>query len=208
MLGPSGSGKSTLLRLLMGFENTKLGASKNEHSFSLVPQTSYLFPWKTIFENIVLNIDDSKGKIKKSDLSSKVSKILKIVGLSGIENKYPFEISVGMSQRVSFALAMINSFQVLLLDEPFSSLDALTRLELQNWLLKIIKEQNSYGLFVTHDISEAIYLSQNIYIFSQKPAQVIAHFLKDDDSFIETKTGKVLGPENMRELENAIFSLL
>lgn len=204
ILGPSGCGKSTLLRVLMGLEKSDY---KSNYTFSLVPQTPYLFPWKTVFENIVLGVFQEKKILTKSELSERVLSILNVVGLKNIENKFPFEISVGMSQRVSFARAMINPFEVLLLDEPFSALDALTRYELQNWLLKMIKEQNGYGIFVTHDISEAIYLSHNIYIFSAIPATVIEHFVKVDDSFVQMSNQKRFEPKNFSELESTIFSL-
>lgn len=205
VLGPSGCGKSTLLRVLMGFEKSE---HSTEHKFSLVPQTPHLFPWKTIAKNIEMNIDDSVKKETKQEMQKRISEMLNIVGLLGVENNYPFELSVGMNQRVSFARAMINPFEALLLDEPFSALDALTRKELQNWLLKIVKAQESYCLFVTHDISEAIHLSKNIYILSQKPATIAAHFVKNDDVFTEVNTGKVFKADEMNALEDNIFNLL
>lgn len=223
VLGPSGCGKSTLLRVLMGFEKPAQGqiqVDSKQHSlqkwdetqnvFSLVPQTPYLFPWKTIFENIALGISDNVRSLNNTEIADRISKILAVVGLAGIENKYPFEISVGMSQRVSFARAMINSFQALLLDEPFSSLDAITRHELQNWLLEMVTREKSYGLFVTHDISEAIHISKNIYILSKSPARIVAHFSKNssDDSFVNKLTGKIFKHGEMRELELEIFNFL
>lgn len=204
ILGPSGCGKSTLLRVLMGIEKSEY---KSPHTFSLIPQTPYLFPWKTVFDNIALGIFQEKKKITKSELSARVSSILNVVGLKNIEQKFPFEISVGMSQRVSFARAMINPFEVLLLDEPFSALDALTRYELQNWLLKMIKEHNGYGLFVTHDISEALYLAHNIYVFSAMPATVIEQFVKNGDAFVQMSNQKRFEPKDFNELESVIFSL-
>lgn len=204
ILGPSGCGKSTLLRILMGIEDSDY---KPAHVFSLIPQTPYLFPWKTVFENVALGLFQDRIKIKTTERHERVLSILNVVGLRNIENKFPFEISVGMSQRVSFARAMINPFEVLLLDEPFSALDALTRYELQNWLLQIMQKTQGYGLFVTHDIREAIYLSQNIYVFSAMPATVIEHFVKVENEFIQTSTNARFSPKDFHTLEDLIFSL-
>lgn len=203
ILGPSGCGKSTLLRVLMGIEKSDY---ERAHSFSLVPQTPHLFPWKTVFENVLLGLFQTEPKMTQSEIVSRVSSILDTVGLKDIEKKYPYEISVGMCQRVSFARAMINPFEVLLLDEPFSALDALTRYELQNWLLAMMSNQQGYGLFVTHDIAEAISLSHNIYIFSRMPATVIEHFVKDGERFVQKSTGKIFQPQDFHDLEKVIFS--
>jgi len=206
VLGPSGCGKSTLLRILMGFETSPQYIPA--HIFSLVPQTPHLFPWKTVFDNIAMNGENKKKQTDKKLQKMDITHLLSIVGLSGCEGKYPFEISVGMSQRVSFARAMLRSFEALLLDEPFSSLDALTRRELQDWLLKLIEKQNNYALFVTHDISEALYLSKSIYILSKKPGKIAAHFIKEDNCFINKITSESFDLKNRDKFENTIFNLL
>ncbi len=205
VLGPSGCGKSTLLRILMKFEDSHI---QSDASFAFVPQTSYLFPWKTVLENIVLNSQKYPGSSQRKKLYEEAMNNLKIVGLSGYENKYPFEISVGMSQRVSFARAIMNPAETLLLDEPFSALDAITRRELQNWLLQFVQKQNQSALFVTHDIAEAIYISKDIYILSQKPARIKTHFQKEGEAFINTQSQKSYSKQQYSELENDIFKEL
>lgn len=193
LIGPSGCGKSTFLRILMGMETGAIGhfgASR----FSMVPQIPHLFPWKTILENILIT-GASKDKARES---------LAIVGLLDSENKYPYEISLGMSQRVAFARALVQQSDVILLDEPFASLDAYTRKTLQKWLVAKISETNKYALLVTHDIHEALQVSHDISILTQMPATIKSVFSRESDSFVDEQGTRI----SSDDLEELIFDLL
>jgi ABC-type nitrate/sulfonate/bicarbonate transport system ATPase subunit len=193
LIGPSGCGKSTFLRILMGMETGAIGHFGNNR-FSMVPQIPHLFPWKTILENVMIT-GASKDKARES---------LVLVGLLDSQNKYPYEISLGMSQRVAFARALVQQSDVILLDEPFASLDAYTRKTLQKWLVSKISETNKYALLVTHDIHEAIEVSQNISILTQIPATIKSVFSRESDSFVDEQGTRI----SSDDLEELIFDLL
>lgn len=188
LIGPSGCGKSTLLRVLMGMELGAYGKmttpsavfdlrhwDAHQRLFSMVPQVPHLFPWKTILDNVIMAVD-SKGITLRSERKQKALQSLDVVGLLDSKSKYPYEISLGMAQRAAFARALVQESQVLLLDEPFASLDAYTRHMLQKWLESKIKETNRYALLVTHDIQEAIEISDQISVLSSMPATKKASF--------------------------------
>lgn len=225
LIGPSGCGKSTLLRVLMGMEVGACGKietsssvfdlkswSVHQRLFSLVPQVPHLFPWKDILENVSMAVD-SKVTTLRSERSQKALQSLDVVGLLGSKSKYPYEISLGMAQRVAFARALVQESQVLLLDEPFASLDAYTRQVLQKWLVSKIKETGRYALLVTHDIREAVEISDQISVLSTMPATKKASFyqkkqeclLGNVDSVWRNSTGVDM---DVGELESRIFSLL
>ena len=131
-----------------------------------MPQQDLLMPWRTIRQNATLPLEIQK---QKSIDSNAVDRLLEEFGLEGYENKYPSELSGGMRQRVSFLRATLSGSNVLLLDEPFSALDAMTKLFMQEWLLEQWKKQSSTILFITHDISEALFLSDRIFIVTDTP---------------------------------------
>mgnify|MGYP001254044754 FL=1 len=177
LIGPSGCGKSTFLRLLAGL------AQPDEGSFSLdgVPitgpgyerglvfQDPTLFPWLTVYENIAfgLKIRNIYHEKKKD-----VQDFIRLVGLEGFEKAYPHQLSGGMAQRIALARALVNHPKVLLLDEPFGALDAFTRMNMQDELLKIWQERGTTMVMVTHDVDEAIYLSNRIFVMSPRPARI------------------------------------
>lgn len=174
ILGPSGCGKSTLLKVLTGVLKPQDGMvyvdgepalGLTEH-FSYMPQNDLLFPWKTILENVCLygKIHGSYDEMKQTALKNFPS-----FGLSGYENSYPSSLSGGMRQRAAFLRTALCHADILLLDEPFGALDVITRGEMQDWLLKMRKQLNRTVLLVTHDMDEAIYLSDRILILNTAP---------------------------------------
>ena len=169
LLGPSGCGKSTLLKLLTGVIAPEKGhiltdgqeiRGITEH-FAYMPQNDLLFPWKTILENVCLDgrIHGGQEQVKKESLSQ-----MGAFGLEGYENEYPSALSGGMRQRAAFLRTLLCRADILLLDEPFGALDVITRGEMQDWLLGVRARLNRTVLLVTHDMDEAIYLSDRILI--------------------------------------------
>lgn len=171
LLGPSGCGKSTVLKLLTGVIRPDGGSIETEgervkgitEHFSYMPQDDLLFPWKTILENVCLY-----GKIHKTEAAMKeeAKSRLAAFGLEGYGNSYPSSLSGGMRQRAAFLRTLLCRADILLLDEPFGALDVITRGEMQDWLLEVQKQWNKTVLLVTHDIDEAIYLSDRILIMN------------------------------------------
>ncbi|TLS36948.1 ABC transporter ATP-binding protein [Pseudalkalibacillus caeni] len=175
IIGPSGSGKSTIFRLVTGLENPAAGeiflnGKKTENRLGQVgymPQQDLLMPWRTIKENAVLPLE-IKG-MKKAEAESRVLQLLDDFGLKGVEDKYPGDLSGGMRQRVSFLRSILSGSNILLLDEPFSALDAITRLSMQEWLLAQWQKWKKTILFITHDVDEALFLSDRIFVLTGRP---------------------------------------
>ena len=174
VLGPSGCGKSTLLKVLTGVLTPQKGeiyvdgqpsTGLTEH-FSYMPQNDLLFPWKTILDNVCLygRIHGSYEQLKEQALKN-----FPVFGLSGYENSYPSALSGGMRQRAAFLRTALCHADILLLDEPFGALDVITRGDMQDWLLQMRKQLNKTVLLVTHDMDEAIYLSDRILILNTAP---------------------------------------
>jgi ABC-type nitrate/sulfonate/bicarbonate transport system ATPase subunit len=180
ILGPSGSGKSTLFSLIGGIlspddgtillEGEKINGRTG--SISYMPQSPSLLPWRTVLENVLLGkeLKGTKDKVKALQMIEKA-------GLADYADAYPHELSGGMKQRVSFIRALLSPQPIICLDEPFSALDELTRLEMQKWLLSIWENNRRTVLFVTHNIEEALFLSDRIVILSNKPATIAAEFV-------------------------------
>ncbi|HFT2184415.1 TPA: ABC transporter ATP-binding protein [Bacillus cereus] len=175
VIGPSGCGKSTLLKIIAGLDSDFEGEiiidgeriTKPSKKQGFIFQEHRLFPWLTVEENIAADLP-----LKDKYVKDKVREWLEIVRLDGFEKSYPKEISGGMSQRVAIARALLRDPNVLLLDEPFGALDAFTRSHLQEVLLNIWEQKKTTMIFVTHDIDEAIYLSNRIIIMSAKPGEI------------------------------------
>jgi NitT/TauT family transport system ATP-binding protein len=181
VVGPSGCGKSTLLQIIGGLMpasgGTVLVDEKAVESppFDVIyvfqQYSKSIYPWKTVAENVAFGLKN-RSTLGKPAIREKCAEYIALVGLKGYEHYYPFQLSGGMQQRVAIARALVCQPKVLLMDEPFSSLDAQTRYGLQDFLLKIWADFSLTVLFVTHDIEEAIYLSQTVVVLSKSPAIV------------------------------------
>lgn len=176
ILGPSGSGKSTLFHLIGGLLKPDAGEitldGKNiigEHGhISYMPQEHCLLPWKSALENILFT-----GELHNQADKELAIQWIERAGLKDYTHAYPHELSGGMKQRVSFLRALLAPQSFLCMDEPFSALDELTKLELQKWLLSMLENERRTIFFITHSIDEALFLSDKIYVLSDKPAKVI-----------------------------------
>ncbi len=175
IIGTSGSGKSTIFRLINGLEKFESGEilingtsiKKIKNYSAYMPQKDLLFPWRTIGENLSLPME--LQKINKRDREKKVIEILEEIGLSEYKDKFPKDLSGGMRQRISFARTILTGSDLLLLDEPFSALDSLTKISMQEWLLEEWERLNKTIVFITHDVEEAIFLSKSIFVVNDKP---------------------------------------
>lgn len=184
IVGPSGCGKSTLLRMVAGFESVTEGQILVETTpvtgpgpdRGVVFQDYGLFPWLTVEENIAYG--PKEAGYRRSEVTSIVNKYIDLVGLKFFAKKYPNELSGGMQQRVAIARVLANAPSVMLMDEPFGALDALTREQLQNQLSHIQKELDITVLFVTHSIEEAVYLADRVVIMGDGAASGIAGNIK------------------------------
>ena len=175
IIGASGSGKTTLFRLLNKLEIPDSGSilvddtdirQLNNYT-SYMPQQDLLFPWLTVEENVMLPM--TVRKVAKAEKKERARQMLKQVGLLEWADKKPSELSGGMRQRVSFARTLCVGADILLLDEPFSALDSITRIGLQEWLLEQWRQLGKTILFITHDVEEALYLSQRILVLTGRP---------------------------------------
>ena len=182
LVGPSGCGKSTLLRLIAGLGAPTSGALladgqaiKGPHpERMLMFQENALYPWLTLEANVALALELQKAG--KADARRQARDWLSKVSLQGFEAYYPHQVSGGMRQRAALARAFITKPKVLLLDEPFGALDALTRMTLQDSLRQLIREERPTVLLVTHDVDEALFLADRILVFSPRPAKVLREF--------------------------------
>ncbi|MDP4085301.1 MAG: ABC transporter ATP-binding protein [Bacillota bacterium] len=170
IIGSSGSGKSTLFRLIAGLLEPTSGqiwingqlSDKRLGKVGYMPQKDLLLPWRTVIDNVSLPLELTKEN-KKQKLTE-IKEWLSRFGLSGYENAYPHELSGGMKQRVAFLRTMMTGKELLLLDEPFGALDSLTKRNMHSWLLELWGELQKTVLFITHDLEEAILLSDRIYL--------------------------------------------
>lgn len=179
LIGPSGCGKSTLLRIIGGLDTATSGKifldgqeiKKPGSDRGFAFQGSNLFPWLTVEKNIAFGLKARHiYKEKKQD----VEEYINLVGLKGFEKSYPHQLSGGMQQRASLARALVGHPSVLLLDEPLGALDAFTRINLQDEILRIWQEYNTTMIMVTHDVDEAIYMSDQVVVMSARPSKVEA----------------------------------
>ncbi|MBQ7265593.1 MAG: ABC transporter ATP-binding protein [Firmicutes bacterium] len=176
-IGPSGCGKSTLLRLIAGLDKPTSGEltldgepiKKPGYDRGLVFQNPTLFSWLNIYDNIAFSLKTRKTFKKDKAL---VDEYLALVGLSDFAKAYPHQLSGGMAQRASIARALVGHPKVLLLDEPLGALDAFTRMNMQDEIYRIKKEKNMTMIMVTHDVDEAVYLSDKIVVMSARPSKI------------------------------------
>lgn len=176
VIGPSGCGKSTLLKIVAGILGGYEGRVTIDgepvrpavQRIGFMPQNYGLLPWKTVRENIELGLRIRRGKIE----AGKVKHLMQRLGISELGGRYPHELSGGQQQRVGLARAFLLQPDVLLMDEPFSALDAITREEMQEVFLSLWQEQNLTTILVTHYVEEALYLGQRILILSSRPGRI------------------------------------
>ncbi|MCK9217853.1 MAG: ABC transporter ATP-binding protein [Firmicutes bacterium] len=195
LLGPSGCGKSTLFNIISGLTLPDRGEilidgevyNGKTGRVSYMHQKDLLLPWKNILSNVMIPLI-LKGE-SKNQAEKKALEYFHLFGLDGFEKNYPNQLSGGMRQRASLLRAYLFSKDIMLLDEPFGGLDAITKRKMQHWLLEVFNNLNSSILFITHDIDEAIFLSDEIYILSKRPAVVKKVFQvnigrpRDDNTF-------------------------
>lgn len=185
LLGASGCGKSTLLNLVTGFDKPTAGrivvngreVNKVDPHCGMVFQQYALFPWLTVIDNVAFGLK-MKG-VAKAERLQVARRFIEMVGLKGFEDKYPNALSGGMRQRVSIARVLANDPDVILLDEPFAALDAMTRQVLQDELLQIYEKSKKTIIFITHSIDEALLLSTRMLIMSARPGRVVTDIRND-----------------------------
>ena len=180
ILGPSGCGKSTLLMMCGGLESITAGSISIDGkpmtgprpSIGVIFQDSTLLPWKTVLENVLFPIQMLHRSRK--DHMARARELLTLVGLAGFENHKPHQLSGGMRQRAAICRALVYDPDILLMDEPFSALDAITRDEMNEALMDIWTRYTKTALFVTHSIREAVYLADRVLVMNRRPATVVA----------------------------------
>jgi NitT/TauT family transport system ATP-binding protein len=221
LVGPSGCGKSTMLKVVAGLIHPTSGeiavdgkpVTRPSPERAVVFQEASLFPWYTVSQNIAYGLI-CQG-VHKKEAMDRVVPLINMVGLRGFEKQYPYELSGGMQQRVNLARALAVDPSVLLMDEPFASLDAQTREIMQAELLKIWSQTGKTVLFITHQISEAVYLSDRVVVMSARPGRIIEEVdieiarprslaIKSDPKFTEYEAHiwRKLESEVLREMSN------
>ena len=178
VVGPSGCGKSTLLKIIAGIIPKSSGHIQLDQQeivgpsdrIGVVFQTPVLLPWRTVTDNVLLPVDIQRRQ--RDAYRERAVSMLKLVGLNGFESRYPFELSGGMQQRVSLCRALIVDPAILLMDEPFGSLDAMTREHMTVWLQDIWLKSQKTVLFITHSIPEAVFLADRVIVMCARPGAV------------------------------------
>ena len=175
-VGPSGSGKSTLLNILAGLEEPDAGivevagSARRLGNVAYMPQKDVLLPWRSALDNAILGLE-IRG-VPREEARRWARELFAVAGLGGFERSLPGVLSGGMRQRVAFLRTVLSGGSVLLLDEPFGALDALTRSEMQGWLLGMWERLNVSVILVTHDVEEALLLSDRVYVLSRRPGRI------------------------------------
>ncbi|MFL2646795.1 MAG: ABC transporter ATP-binding protein [Dehalococcoidia bacterium] len=210
-IGPSGCGKSTLLHLISGLLNPSKGvihvngqkSSSGLGRVAFMPQRDTLFPWRTVEKNAVLGAEILG--IPRQEALQKASALFDLFGLSGFEKAWPSELSGGMRQRLALLRTFIIPRDTILLDEPFGSLDALTRHEMQQWLQQIWDKDRRTIILVTHDVDEAILLSDTIYILSERPGSIVQRV---EINLERPRKKKVINSIEFTKIKSEIFQIL
>lgn len=203
IVGSSGCGKSTLLKIIAGLVDYQVGTVTNKGipvsgpdvDRGMVFQEHRLLPWLSVKANIEFGL----LKIDKKKKETMVSEIIDLVNLKGFENAYPHQLSGGMAQRAAIARGLVANPEILLLDEPFGALDALTRIQMQKEILRIWEKEKTTMILVTHDIDEAIYLGQKIVVMSARPGEIKA--IID----VDTAGSKVRGSADFAYLKSKVY---
>jgi len=211
IIGPSGCGKSTIFNMISGLVKIDGGQVLIEGKdltgetgmVSYMYQKDLLLPWEKIIDNAVLPLR-LRG-INKKAAREQVKKYFKLFGLEGFEYKYPHQLSGGMRQRAALMRTYMSSKDIILLDEPFGGLDAITRFKMQNWLLGVLDKLQVSILFITHDIEEAIFLSDRIYVLSNRPAKIKKEIKVN---IPKPRDREIITSQRFNEIERDILSIL
>jgi NitT/TauT family transport system ATP-binding protein len=207
LLGRSGCGKSTLLRLVAGLETPTIGAitadgeavTRPDPSRVVMFQDPTLYPWRTVRANVSLGLE-ARGLLRRQ--GHRVDEALRLVGLTQFATAYPHQLSGGMAQRVSLARSLVNDPRLLLLDEPLGKLDSMTRMTMQLELVSLWQRTGFSGLLVTHDVEEALFMSDRVIVLSDRPATIKA------DIAIDLPFPRHRGDPRLAELRRGILGLL
>lgn len=170
LVGPSGCGKSTLFNVISGLDQPTIGTVEHTGGLAMMFQEPALLPWLTVEKNVAFGLDRSNSDAKKS--AAAVTRYLKIVGLENFSKSYPHELSGGMKQRAALARTLIIEPSIILMDEPFSALDAQTRDRLQQFVQTLLQDYPVSIVFVTHDVREAVVLGDRVLVLTKRPARI------------------------------------
>lgn len=210
LLGPSGSGKSTIFRIITDLTKADVGKVEiitydlnNKKRIAYMPQKDTLLPWKKLKDNIALPLI-IKGENAK-DAQKKVEELISVFGLEGFEDYYPHKLSGGMKQRAALMRTFLIESELMLLDEPFASLDAITRTNLQEWLLEVWQKFDRSVLFITHSIEEAIYLSDRIYVLSSQPGEIVLNLQIDLE---RPRNGEIMISDKFNNYREILYKAL
>jgi ABC-type nitrate/sulfonate/bicarbonate transport system ATPase subunit len=211
LVGPSGSGKSTLFQLIGGLSSSDAGeirvdgrsAAGKRGLIAYMPQQAALLPWRTVAANVELALEIAG--VGRAEARALAREWLVRVGLDGYADAYPHVLSGGMQQRVSFIRALLSPQKLMCLDEPFGALDALTRMQMQEWLLKLWEANRRAVLLVTHSIEEALLLSDRVIVLSEKPARVLRDIRVP---FARPREEKLWRTPEFNRLKDEIYELL
>ncbi|WP_099205015.1 ABC transporter ATP-binding protein [Scatolibacter rhodanostii] len=212
IIGPSGCGKSTIFRLVNGLLKSaggeifvdKTNIKSQKHYCGYMPQQDMLFPWRSVAENVRLPLE-IQGDLSNPEMDLRANQALIAVGLEEWGEKSPQELSGGMRQRAAFARTLLTGSDLLLLDEPFSALDYLTRLTMREWLLKQWEQERKTVLFITHDVEEALFLSNRILVAQNAP---ITHLQSFDVPSGYPRSMQTLQQPEMFALKEQLISML
>lgn len=215
VLGPSGCGKSSLLKCIAGYVNPTSGkvlmqdkeVEGPDWHRGVVFQSPTLYPWMTVNQNV--EFGPKMRDLSKTEIENTRKYFLEEVNLSGFGENYTFELSGGMKQRVAIARVLANYPQVVLMDEPFGALDALTRENMQNLIRNIWQENNTTIFFITHDVDEALLLATRVVLMSKQPGEILKIFELDfSKQILEKGSKEVIYNEDFFEIKNEIMELI
>jgi NitT/TauT family transport system ATP-binding protein len=182
VVGPSGCGKTTLLKMIAGLLPPSEGEvrvegrtiTKPHSNVGIVFQTSMLLPWRDVFRNVMMPVEVKN--LPRAEYESRAMALLKMVGLEGFERKYPWQLSGGMQQRAAICRALVHDPKILLMDEPFGALDAMTRERMNGELQRIQMETRKTALLITHSIPEAVFLADRVVVMTERPGSIAATY--------------------------------
>lgn len=214
LVGPSGCGKSTLLRIISGIDRPSSGTLQingevvEQHTqrtgrFGYMPQRDALLPWRTVMQNLLLGPEIDGRDI--AEARNEAEQLIPLFGLAGFEERYPSALSGGMRQRAALLRTFLTGRDMLLLDEPFGALDAITRRELQAWLLEISEMLQKTVLFITHDIDEALFLGDRVLVMSPRPGRITLDLAVP---FKRPRTQSILTTPSFMEMKQVLLNEL